>query len=114
MLQRKGFDVLTAGDGAEGAVVAFREHPDAVVTDLEMPVMNGYQLARLLKSDPATADIPLLILTSHGEASSRFWGLETGADAYLIKDNLTTGLLPAVDELLQATADRQRVAVAPP
>jgi two-component system cell cycle response regulator len=114
MLQRQGFAVLTAGDGAEGAVMAFREHPDAVVTDLEMPVMNGYQLARLLKSDPATADIPLLILTSHGEASSRVWGLETGADAYLIKDNLTTGLLPAVDELLQATADRQRVAVAPP
>jgi two-component system cell cycle response regulator len=114
MLQRRGFTVRTAGDGAEGAVIALREHPDAVVTDLEMPVMNGYQLARLLKSDPATADIPLLILTSHGEASSRFWGLETGADAYLVKDDLASGLLPAVDELLQGAANRQRAPVAPP
>ena len=85
LLERQGYSVLTAVDGAEGAVVALREHPDVVVTDLDMPVMDGYQLARLLKSDPESLDIPLLILTSHGEASSRFWGLETGADAYLVK-----------------------------
>ena len=114
MLQKQGFAVLTAGDGAEGAVTALREHPDAVVTDLEMPVMDGYQLARLLKSDPATSDIPLLILTSHGEASSRFWGLETGADAYLVKDDLATGLLPAVEELIERSASRTREVVDPP
>ena len=114
MLERQGFSVVTAADGAEGAVAALREHPDAVVTDLEMPVMDGYQLARLLKSDPATADIPLLILTSHGEASSRFWGLETGADAYLVKDDLTSGLLPAVAELLARAGTRVRRPVEPP
>ena len=114
MLQRQGFTVLTACDGAEGAVTALREHPDAVVTDLEMPVMDGYQLARLLKSDPATSDIPLLILTSHGEASSRFWGLETGADAYLVKDDLATGLLPAVIELLERGGGHDAQAIDPP
>jgi two-component system cell cycle response regulator len=114
MLERNGFSVLTAVDGAEGAVTALREHPDAVVTDLEMPVMNGYQLARLLKSDPATADIPLLILTSHGEASSRFWGLQTGADAYLVKDDLAAGLLPAVQELMLNPTRRERVVSDPP
>ena len=114
ILQRHGFAVLTACDGAEGAVTALREHPDAVVTDLEMPVMDGYQLARLLKSDPATSDIPLLILTSHGEASSRFWGRETGADAYLIKDDLTTGLLPAVIELLGQSGGHEGPAIDPP
>jgi two-component system cell cycle response regulator len=114
LLEHRGFAVITAADGAEGAVVALREHPDAVVTDLEMPVMGGYQLARLLKSDPATSDIPLLILTSHDEASSRFWGLETGADAYVLKDDLRNGLLPAVEELLQGAATRVRKAVAPP
>jgi two-component system, cell cycle response regulator len=108
LLERSGYTVITAADGAEGAVTALREHPDAVVTDLDMPVMDGYQLARLLKSDPASADIPLLILTSHGEASSRFWGLETGADAYLVKDELGKGLLPAVDELLARAAPRRR------
>jgi two-component system cell cycle response regulator len=114
LLEHRGFRVLTAVDGAEGAVIALREHPDAVVTDLEMPVMGGYQLARLLKSDPATNDIPLLILTSHDEASSRFWGLETGADAYLVKEDLRTGLLPAVEELLQGAASRARKVVDPP
>ena len=114
LLEHRGFSVVTACDGAEGAMIALREHPDAVVTDLEMPVMGGYQLARLLKSDPATNDIPLLILTSHDEASSRFWGLETGADAYLIKDDLRSGLLPAVEELLQGAASRTRKVVDPP
>jgi diguanylate cyclase (GGDEF)-like protein len=85
-----------------------------VVTDLEMPVMDGYQLARLLKSDPATSDIPLLILTSHGEASSRFWGLETGADAYVVKDDLASGLLPAVLELLERDRGREAPAIDPP
>jgi two-component system cell cycle response regulator len=114
LLERQGYAVSTAGDGAEGAVVALREHPDAVVTDLDMPVMDGYQLARLLKSDPESSDIPLLILTSHGEASSRFWGLETGADAYLVKDELGKGLLPAVENLLQSAATRERRAIDPP
>jgi two-component system cell cycle response regulator len=114
VLAGHGFSVLTARDGAEAAVVALREHPDLVVTDLDMPVMNGYQLARLLKSDPASADIPLLVLTSHGDASSRFWGLETGADAYLVKDELGRGLLPAVEELLASAADRERLPVDPP
>jgi len=85
-LERAGFEVLTASDGAEGAVLALRECPAVVVTDLEMPIMDGYQLLRLLKSDPACHDLPVVILTSHGEAPSRFWGLHTGADAYLTKD----------------------------
>lgn len=85
-LERAGFEVLTASDGAEGAVLALRECPAVVVTDLEMPIMDGYQLLRLLKSDPASHDLPVVILTSHGEAPSRFWGLHTGADAYLTKD----------------------------
>jgi two-component system cell cycle response regulator len=114
LLERQGYAVLTAGDGAEGAVTALREHPDAVVTDLEMPVMDGYQLARLLKSDSASSDIPLLILTSHDEASSRFWGLETGADGYLVKDELDTGLVPAVEGLLEAAKERPPVTAAPP
>lgn len=101
LLRKQGYHVLSANDGAEGAVIALRELPDVVVTDLEMPVMDGYQLARLLKSDPSSSHIRLLILTSHDDASSRFWGLETGADAYLVKDNLETDLVNAVESLVQ-------------
>ena len=105
ILQQEGFEVLTAGDGAEGAVLAMREQPQVVVTDLDMPLMDGYQLARLLKSDPSTRHIPLLILTSHGEASSRFWGLETGADAYLVKSGLENELVECVERLLSHAED---------
>lgn len=102
VLRQAGFEVLEAADGAEGAVVAMREQPDAVVTDLEMPTMDGYQLARLLKSDPATAHIPVVILTSHQEAPSRFWGLETGADAYLTKNEIQERLPATVERLIRA------------
>jgi two-component system cell cycle response regulator len=114
LLGKQGWTVLTAHDGAEGAVVALRELPDVVVTDLEMPVMDGYQLARLLKSDPATRHLSLLILTSHGEASSRFWGLETGADAYLVKDDLEGELVAAVERLLASPRPPEAAAAAAP
>ncbi len=104
ILRERGFSVLTANEGAEGAVLALRELPDVIVTDLEMPVMDGYQLARLLKSDPSTRTLPLLILTSHTDAPSRFWGLETGADAYLIKDDLEGELVAVVERLIEQSA----------
>ncbi|MDX1632734.1 MAG: diguanylate cyclase [Thermoanaerobaculia bacterium] len=114
ILSNQGYRVITASDGAEGAVVALREHPHLVVTDLEMPVLDGYGVARLLKSDPATDDIPVLMLTVRREASSRFWGLETGADAYILKDELSTGLVPAVENLLEQSPIRSHSISNPP
>jgi len=112
-LARADFEVLEARDGVEGAVVAFRERPDIVVTDLEMPVMGGYGLLRLLKGDPATEHIPVIVVTSHGEAPSRFWGLQTGADAYLTKDTAGSNLITVV-ERLAATPRRPPAAGEPP
>lgn len=105
-LEAAGFAVMEAEDGVVGAVEALRELPEAVVTDLEMPVLDGHQLARLIKHDSATAHIPVVILTSHDEAASRFWGLATGADAYVTKEDLVGVLVPTVRELL----DRRRPA----
>jgi len=98
-LSSAGFVVLEARDGAEGALTALRERPDVVVTDLEMPTMDGFPLLRLLKADPLCAHIPVLILTSHAEAASRFWGLRTGADAYLTKDYEPQQLIATVSRL---------------
>jgi len=95
-LTAAGFEVIEAEDGAQGAVAALRERPSVVVTDLEMPVMDGFQLARLLKSDPATAHVPVVILTSHTEATSRFWVGDAGADEYVTKDELDEHLIPAI------------------
>lgn len=113
-LTRAGFEVIEAEDGAEGAVIAFRERPDVVVTDLEMPVMDGYGLLRLLKGDAATRHIPVAVVTSHGEAPSRFWGLQTGADAYLTKENAGGDLAAVVQRLASAPRTGSSPCEAPP
>jgi two-component system cell cycle response regulator len=102
-LRHAGFEVLEARDGAEGALKALRERPTVVVTDLEMPTMDGFPLLRLLKADPLSSHIPVLILTSHGEAASRFWSLRTGADAYLTKDYRPQQLVTTVARLVAAS-----------
>ncbi|HEX6862816.1 MAG TPA: diguanylate cyclase [Thermoanaerobaculia bacterium] len=102
-LRGAGFEVLEARDGAEGALKALRERPSVVVTDLEMPTMDGFPLLRLLKADPLSSHIPVLILTSHGEAASRFWSLRTGADAYLTKDYRPQQLVATVARLAAAS-----------
>ncbi len=101
-LRGAGFEVIEARDGVEGAVLALRERPAVVVTDLEMPTMDGFPLLRLLKAEPSSARTPVLILTSHGEAASRFWSLRTGADAYLTKDHRPQELIATVERLAAA------------
>lgn len=104
-----GYEVIEAANGAEGAILALRERPFLVVTDLEMPVMDGSQLLQLLKGDPATRHIPVLMLTSHDEGVARFWGLQAGADAYLLKDQVSSSLLDTLRGLqavAPAEADR--------
>jgi two-component system, cell cycle response regulator len=98
-LRAAGFEVIEAQDGVEGAVLALRERPAVVVTDLEMPTLDGFPLLRLLKTEPASAHVPVLILTSHGEAASRFWSERTGADAYLTKDHQPQELVATVERL---------------
>ena len=103
-LRGAGFEVLEARDGAEGALTALRERPSVVVTDLEMPTMDGFPLLRLLKGDPLCSHIPVLILTSHAEAASRFWSLRIGADAYLTKDYQPPQLIATVSRLAAEAA----------
>ena len=86
MLQGAGFAVVTARDGLEAIEKAFAEDVQLVVLDVMMPRMNGYQACRLLKTEPATKSLPIIILTSKDQAGDRFWGLETGADYYVTKD----------------------------
>jgi two-component system cell cycle response regulator len=113
-LRGAGFEVLEARDGAEGALKALRELPSVVVTDLEMPTMDGFPLLRLLKADPLSSHIPVLILTSHGEAASRFWSLRTGADAYLTKDYRPQQLVATVARLAALSGSAPRTAPAGP
>ncbi|MCS7082313.1 MAG: response regulator [Bacteroidetes bacterium] len=84
-LQRRGFSVLTAHDGAEGVELARRERPDLVLMDLSLPVMDGWEATRQLKSDPDTASIPIIALSAHVLPAERERALACGADAYATK-----------------------------
>lgn len=79
------FRVLTAADGQEGLRIARRELPDIVVSDVMMPLLNGYQLTEALKTDPDTEHIAVVLLTARATPSHRHEGLSLGADDYLSK-----------------------------
>jgi CheY-like chemotaxis protein len=103
VLIREGFDVVAAAeDGMAAVQAANRLQPDAVVMDVQMPRMSGYVAARLLKEDWATADIPVVLLTSLDTASDRYWGAQAGADRYLTKDFQAHELGQALREVLAA------------
>lgn len=95
-LRQQGFDVITASDGVEAAIKASTLKPDLILLDVIMPKMNGYQVCRLLKNQPATAHIPIIILTSKDQPREKFWGYQTGADEYVTKGFDQTPLLEAV------------------
>ncbi len=101
-----GYEVIVAEDGLQAVAMAFEHLPDLIVSDIEMPKMDGYQVCRLLKSDPALAETPVIILTSRDSSGSVFWGYQTGADLYLLKEFKAEELTGAVGELLAKYAGR--------
>jgi two-component system phosphate regulon response regulator PhoB len=67
-LRNAGFDVRTAGDGEEGSELATQDPPDLIITDLQMPYLNGLEMCAKLKKHPATASVPAIMLTARGHA----------------------------------------------
>jgi two-component system cell cycle response regulator len=99
MLGEAGFSVLTAGDGLEAIEKAFAEDVSLVILDVTMPRMNGYQACRILKTEPLTRAIPVILLTGRDQPGDRFWGLETGADYFVTKDSEPQKILELVQRL---------------
>ena len=86
VLETNGMKTISAVNGFDAVQKVYQQIPDLIVLDIEMPKMSGYQVCRLLKSDPTTSHIPIIILTSKTYKQNKFWGLYSGADDYLTKD----------------------------
>ena len=84
-LERRGFEVVIATDGAEGVAKSRSEHPDLVLMDMSLPVMNGWEATRAIKADPATASLPVIALTAHSMAGDREKAMEAGCNDYDVK-----------------------------
>jgi DNA-binding NarL/FixJ family response regulator len=102
-LRAEGYEVTTARGGAEALVSVSASVPDLIVSDIRMPGMDGYQLARALRSNPRTELIPVIFLTAKGERKDRLAGIRTGVDAYLVKPFDPEELLAVISNLLRRT-----------
>jgi len=105
---RSNFRVVAAPDGKKGLELAKKHQPSLIITDLMMPELDGIQLTRLLRSDPQTRHIPIVMLTARGDLDDRVAGLEAGVNAYLAKPFSAKELVSTVRSLVriqEATAD---------
>ena len=103
-LQRRGFEVVLAHDGEGGVAKARTSRPDVVLLDMNLPVMDGWTAARVLKGDPGTASIPIIALTAHAMAGDRDKALEAGCDDYHSKPVDFSRLLTQIDAALGSGA----------
>ncbi len=81
-LRRRGFEVIMAVDGKEGINMAAKDSPDLILLDMDLPVLNGWDVARKLKSLSNTATIPIIALTAHAMVGDREEALAAGCDDY--------------------------------
>ena len=99
-LQRRGFEVLIAGDGKQGVTVAAAEKPDLILMDMSLPVLDGWEATRRIKAAPDTRRIPIIGLTAHAMAADRDKCLEAGCDDYDTKPVELGRLLDKIERLL--------------
>ena len=99
-LRGEDFDVITAGNGAEALININKTVPDLIISDIRMPGMDGYQLAKMLRQNARTNMIPIVFLTAKDERKDRLQSLRTGIDAYLTKPFDPEELLAVVANIL--------------
>jgi len=99
-LEGRGYQILTAADGQQALERAAEYHPDLIVLDVVLPKKNGFQVCRQIKSEPATRDIKVIMVTNKTQESDRFWGMKQGADEYITKPIQPQILLESVERNL--------------
>jgi two-component system chemotaxis sensor kinase CheA len=105
ILEQAGYIVVTASDGSNALEQLTADPVDLVLTDVEMPGMNGFELTRAIRADPALQRIPVLIVSSKNTAADHQAGMDAGADGYIVKSSFGEGaLLATVERLLGSAA----------
>jgi two-component system alkaline phosphatase synthesis response regulator PhoP len=100
-LTKAGYLVLTAKDGESGLATARKHSPDAIILDVMMPGLDGWEVCKRLRQDPATSALPVIMLTAKADEGDRVLGLELGADDYVTKPFGVRELLARVKALLR-------------
>ena len=98
-LERKGYTVISAGDGLSGIEKAGSEKPELIIIDLSLPVIDGWTAAQQLKADQNTKSIPIIALTAHAMKGDREKALEAGCDEYDTKPVNFERLLGKINQL---------------
>ena len=101
-LTKKGFDVSLATDGLAAIARAKADQPDLILLDMDLPEIDGWEAARRLKADPATARIPIIAVTAYAMVEERIKSLEAGCDEFETKPIELPRLLEKMAALLQA------------
>ena len=100
-LEKRGYTLVVAVDGAGGVAMARSEHPDLILMDMSLPVIDGWEATQQVKADPATAGIPIIALTAHAMESDRQKALAAGCDDFDTKPVELARLLLKIEELLK-------------
>jgi len=100
-LHRQGYEVVTANDGAEGVAKALSEHPQVILMDISLPVMDGWEATQHLKANPQTCHIPIIALTAHAMTGDREESLASGCDDYDTKPIELPRLLSKIENCLK-------------
>ena len=99
-LERRGYEVLIATDGATGVTMAKNDKPDLILMDMSLPVMDGWEATRQIKADDNVKAIPVIALTAHAIAGDREKALAAGCDEYESKHVKFSRLLAKIQEFL--------------
>lgn len=115
-LKKSGYETLTAGDGKQALSQVSKTQPDLIILDVMMPGLSGTEVLTRLRADPATAKLPVILLTAKSEEVDQVVGLTVGADDYVTKPFSMKVLMARVESLLRRSkgpvADRQMLELA--
>ncbi|MGF1936805.1 MAG: response regulator transcription factor [Nostoc sp. ChiQUE02] len=98
-LTDRGYNVIKATSAKEALEIILEEKPDAIVTDVVMPGMSGFELCRFIKTNPTNQKVPIVICSSKNQAIHHLWAKKQGADAYITKPYTPEQLLSVIQSL---------------